>query len=401
MERIWDRYVRAILGVLAGAGLFGDKDECRCCDMRWRYATRMFIGCLDGLALLPFPMMATISMSMILAAITTERRFRCDAMRCGSMCVCRVHRLPPANHIHATTAISTIEPASNQPFSSSFFIFVVAMAKDKLSVNPALAQHKREKNKLVRKGKAEAVARRDEKLARRNPEQIRRLMQQLKPDESERLEELKKELQAVEKARKTLGRDGDGDRDRDADKGGGRGRDRDREAPGKRRREDGDHAHRHDQHHPSRRRKFDRHDENSDTGASDTDESVRNIPMPRDTPPPVPREFGRRRREKDQQHGDAHADSHEDRHGAGDAQKEPQPEKRQPAPTVFEARPQLRNIQREVVQGFIPAAVARQQQQQQQQQRQGRVGRDGAEQKEQQQAKVEDVDEDESAAAAA
>lgn len=259
------------------------------------------------------------------------------------------------------------------------------MAKDKLSVNPALAHHKREKAKLLRKGKAEAVARRDERLARRNPEQIRRQMEKLKPHETERLEELKKELQLVEKARKTMGKETDG------------------EALGKRRREDGDHDRDH-QRQPTRRRVQNRHDEISSGSASDTDESVRNIPMPRDTPPPVPREYWQARRNKQEQRNaarggrdgakDTTKETGEDPEAEAEAESEPkpEPEKRLPAQTVFESRPQIRDIQREVVQAFTPAAVARQQKRQKQQV----AGTDREDSvKKEQQAHVEDVNEDE------
>ena len=55
------------------------------------------------------------------------------------------------------------------------------MAKDKeRSINPAAAQRKLDKQKSLKKGKAEALARRNEKLARRNPERIQRQINDLK-----------------------------------------------------------------------------------------------------------------------------------------------------------------------------------------------------------------------------
>ncbi|CAI7587069.1 unnamed protein product [Penicillium manginii] len=112
------------------------------------------------------------------------------------------------------------------------------MAKDKeRSVNPAAAQRKQDKQKTLKKGKAEALARRNEKLARRNPERIQRQIndfksmeesgQKLRPRDKELLEALEKDHRAVLKAREALGdkapkfHSGDGgqhhrqDRDRD------------------------------------------------------------------------------------------------------------------------------------------------------------------------------------------
>ncbi|KAJ6151253.1 hypothetical protein N7470_007847 [Penicillium chermesinum] len=90
------------------------------------------------------------------------------------------------------------------------------MAKDKeRSINPAAAQRKQDKQKFLKKGKAEALARRNEKLARRNPERIQRQIndlksieesgQRLRPRDKELLEALEKDLRAVQKAREALG----------------------------------------------------------------------------------------------------------------------------------------------------------------------------------------------------
>ncbi|WEW61421.1 hypothetical protein PRK78_006911 [Emydomyces testavorans] len=210
------------------------------------------------------------------------------------------------------------------------------MAKDKeRSVNPAQAQRRLEKQRALKKGKAELQARRNEKLARRNPERLQRQIdelkaieesgQPLKPRERQILEGLEKDVRAVRKAREALG-------DRAPQFGGGetgrrqgRDRDHDRGVLGKRRREGWDQRKQHDE-------------------SSDTDESVRNIPMPRDTPPPIPRQYQRR--------------GATDVEGGGERNFHRLPEKPPvEAKTVYEAAPAIRNLQQEAVSKFVPAAV--------------------------------------------
>ncbi|RAO66877.1 uncharacterized protein BHQ10_002889 [Talaromyces amestolkiae] len=225
------------------------------------------------------------------------------------------------------------------------------MPKDKeRSVNPAQAQRKLEKQKALKKGKAEAAARRNEKLARRNPERIQRQIndlkgveesgQPLRPRDKQVLEELERDLKAVLKAREALG-----------DKAPQFARAHHHQqyenntnrqnTLGKRRREDGGH---HQQW---------RHDQESE--GSDTDESVRNIPMPSDTPPPIPHEFRRRgfhpTSEKDQGPRQPHAlPAKPDATAATPA-----------AQTVYESAPVIRDLKKEAVSKFVPAAVRKQQ----------------------------------------
>ena len=211
------------------------------------------------------------------------------------------------------------------------------MAKDKeRSINPAAAHRKQEKQKSLKKGKAEALARRNEKLARRNPDRLQRQIndfkameesgQQLRPRDKEVLEALERDLRAVLKAREALG-----------DKapsfsGGGRGgdhgprRDGRDGVLGKRRRDRGSGEH------------FDQSD------SSETDEEVRRIPMPRDTPPPIPRQHARRR-------GDVQESERRGPHAL--PSKPPVVE----AKTVYEAKPEIRDLRQEAVNKFIPAAV--------------------------------------------
>lgn len=199
------------------------------------------------------------------------------------------------------------------------------MPKEK-NYNPVQEQKKADKQKQLRKQKANLQAQRNEKLARRNPARIQRDIDQLKdldqsgalrPHERQRLSELEKDLAAVNKARAALGdkapqfkpeRRHDDSEDRGQRGGrGGRGAG----VLGKRTR-DG---------------------QRKDDDSSDTDADVANIPMPRDTPPPIPRQ----RQQKTQTEEDA-----------------PAPKKAQ---IVYEAAPQVRDFLKEATK-FMPAAVA-------------------------------------------
>lgn len=203
------------------------------------------------------------------------------------------------------------------------------MPKEK-NYNPVQEAKKAEKQKQIRKQKATVQSQRNEKLARRNPNRIQRDIDNLKeldqngairPHERQRLQELEKDLAAVNKARAALGdkapvfkpeRRFDDDRDR-GDRGdrGGRGGG----VLGKRTR-DG-------------QRKAD--------DSSDTDADVRDIPMPRDTPPPIPRRY-----------------QYQQRQSQTEEDAPPEPKK----PTiVYEAAPQVRDFLKEATK-FMPASVA-------------------------------------------
>ncbi|KAF9884455.1 hypothetical protein FE257_001716 [Aspergillus nanangensis] len=211
------------------------------------------------------------------------------------------------------------------------------MPKDKeRSVNPAAAQRKLEKQKNLKKGKAEALARRNEKIARRNPERIQRQIsdlkameesgQSLRPREKQILEALEKDLRAVQKAREALGDKAPKFERSESGRGGfgghrGRG---DGGVLGKRRRDD--------------RGRF-----GHETESSETDEEVRKIPMPRDTPPPIPREYQRRK--------EADADRSRGPHAL------PAKPQATESRTVYEAKPEIRDLRKEAINKFIPAAV--------------------------------------------
>lgn len=221
------------------------------------------------------------------------------------------------------------------------------MPKDKeRSVNPAQAQRKLEKQKALKKGKAEAVARRNEKLARRNPERIQRQItdlkaieesgQPLRPREKQILEELERDLKAVQKAREALGDKAPQFQSRQPQQNTDRG-EHNRNVLGKRRRDD----------RP-------RWKEESDS--SETDEDVRNIPMPRDTPPPIPHQYRTR--------GPRGDDTTTEGEGQQRRQAHPlpaRPEIETQAKAVYESAPIIRDLRQEAVSKFVPAAVRKQQ----------------------------------------
>ncbi|KAI0385068.1 WW domain binding protein 11-domain-containing protein [Hypomontagnella monticulosa] len=209
------------------------------------------------------------------------------------------------------------------------------MPKEK-NFNPVQAQRKAEKAKAIKKGKAEATARRNEKLAKRNPERLQKQIDDLKQitssggkltkHEESVLEGLERDLKAVVKAREALG-----DKAPSFGRGGGfRGDGQGNySALGKRRR-GGD-----------------------DASSSDGDvpDDVKNIPMPRDTPPPIPKEimdkwYAKRR---------AARNANDTPLGGQDRQSTP------PAPveakTVYEAKPVVRDLRKEAVSAFMPTAV--------------------------------------------
>lgn len=189
-------------------------------------------------------------------------------------------------------------------------------------------------------------ARRNEKLANRNPDRIQKQIDDLKQitssggkltkHEESVLEGLERDLKAVTKAREALG-----DRAPTFGRGGPRQDGRDNGVLGKRRR--------------------DRDDDLSSDG--DVPDDVKNIPMPRDTPPPVPKEildkwYAKRRANRATNANDTPLGQRE---GQASRQESRQ-EERTPAPpaearTVYEAKPIVRDLKKEAVSAFMPAAV--------------------------------------------
>jgi hypothetical protein len=216
-----------------------------------------------------------------------------------------------------------------------------AMAKDKeRSVNPAQQQRKLEKAKQLKKSRAELQARRNEKLARRNPERIQRQIDDIKaleaagdikPRERAILEELERDLKAIRKARDALGEKAPNFR---GGQQAGRGRDGDNSLLGKRR-------------HDGERK----HHQRRESSGSDTDDSVRRIPMPEDTPPPIPREFRR-------------YFPHREEESNGARPKTTPPSKPGAAPvvkTTYESGPQIRDLRKEAINRFVPDIVRKKQ----------------------------------------
>ncbi|MCJ1251188.1 hypothetical protein MMC30_008419 [Trapelia coarctata] len=231
------------------------------------------------------------------------------------------------------------------------------MPKDReKTINPASAQRKAEKQKALKKGKAAVTAQRNERLAHRNPDRIQRQIDDLKALEAssgklsirdkKTLEDLERDIARVRKAKEAVGdqsaerrpfenRSGRGNSARGG-KGTGRGSilgkrdrgwDRDRERDG-----------------------------------SETDESVRNIPMPQDTPPPIP--LRRPRQHPQFNAGSAsNANATPLGEGRGGGEREPHalPERplevREQPKTVYEAKPAVRDLRKEAVRRFVPAVV--------------------------------------------
>lgn len=221
------------------------------------------------------------------------------------------------------------------------------MAKDKeRSINPAQQQHKLDKAKALKKGKAELQARRNEKLARRNPERLQRQIDdlkaleksgQIKPREKQILQQLETDVRAILKARESLGDKAPQFRGR-ADHTNRQGREN--SFLGKRGR-DGE-----------RKSEWDGKREAS-TG-SETDEDVRRIPMPKDTPPPIPQQH-RRRSQGTGPNSEALG---------GERRLHELPEKpNQPpvAQTTYESAPQIRDLRKEAVGRFVPNVVRKKQ----------------------------------------
>ncbi|KAI1000001.1 hypothetical protein K3495_g8196 [Podosphaera aphanis] len=228
------------------------------------------------------------------------------------------------------------------------------MAKEK-SINPVQAQRKAEKVKAIKKSKAEVASRRNEKLARRNPNRIQKQLDELEAIESSGgkltnheknlRQTLEKELRAVRKAQETLGesavRSG-GFSKTNASRGGEKGD----ATLGKRKRDN-----------------FESSDDESDVP-----EDVKRIPMPRDTPPPISKEvldrwYQKKRERAAQNSANAATNANKTPLGGVDRgiQLTTDSDNTTAAPkvesqTVYEAKPVIRNLRKEAV-AFVPVAV--------------------------------------------
>ncbi|KAG5943301.1 hypothetical protein E4U59_000491 [Claviceps monticola] len=211
------------------------------------------------------------------------------------------------------------------------------------SVNPVQAQRKADKAKAIKKGKAEVQERRNERLARKNPERIQKQMDDLKAisegggklsrNEEQLLEGLEKEIKSIKKAREFLG-DKAPSFDRVPHRDGSSG------VLGKRRR-----------------------GSNGSTTDDDVPDDVRRIPMPRDTPPPIPKDvldqWYSKRRARRNQEMDQKRDSQARTNDTFTTTKEAPPLPPVAPQTVYEAKPVLRDLRQEAVSAFVPVAVQR------------------------------------------
>ena len=237
------------------------------------------------------------------------------------------------------------------------------------ALNPAQAHRKAEKAKALKKSKAQLATQRAEKLARRNPQRLDRQIETLKeaeaagtlrPKDKQTLETLQRDAQAIRKAREKLGvtgREDGGRREGGGGGGGGSGG-----AGQKRRRweekHDSDSRDGRGKRNRSGREMAEDAENTSDSGFS-TDESVRRISMPRDTPPPIPSARRNQRLGMHQvQNGimqNRPDTSPATDVGAGGATAEAHFEML--TKTVYEAAPAVRDLQKEATAKFVPAAV--------------------------------------------
>ncbi|CAK1354935.1 unnamed protein product [Cercospora beticola] len=217
------------------------------------------------------------------------------------------------------------------------------MPKEK-SANPVAAQRKADKRKEIAKSKKSQLEQRNEKLARRNPSRVQKQIDELKelesrgplrPKDKETLVQLERDLRAITRARDALGdaapQFASGERRGGGERCDARQQQRERRQGLGKRRRGADEAHSSD--------------------GDETDPEVRAIPMPRDTPPPIPRQPF-----KDPQLGP-------------DGQRVPHALPSKPAVSppaapqlVYSSAPQLRDLKKEATK-FVPAAVRQKQKQ--------------------------------------
>ena len=231
------------------------------------------------------------------------------------------------------------------------------MAKDKeRSVNPAQQQRKLEKAKALKKGKAEVQARRNEKLARRNPERLQRQVDdlkaleecgQIKTREKELLEQLQRDVSAIRKARENLG---------DKAPQFGNSRTISSRPPGSQ----GAYSTRDEgvigKHGRDGEKKQSWQHNRYQSPGSETDDSVRRIPMPEDTPPPIPQQARRNRETHGTNANAVHVGGNRLPHGLPE-----KPTSLPQAKTTYESAPQVRDLRKEAVGRFVPTVVRRKQ----------------------------------------
>ncbi|MCJ1278684.1 hypothetical protein MMC21_006501 [Puttea exsequens] len=241
------------------------------------------------------------------------------------------------------------------------------MARDRdRAPNPAAAQRKSDKAKALKKGKAAIAAQRTQRYAARNPRRLEAAiaeLQALKESQGGKLGardekvlgEREEELRRVRRAREVVGVPpvGQGGRGRGGGEGQeGRGREGGYKGLGKRR-WDGV------------------VEEEGRSSGSETDEAVRRIPWPKDTPPPIPAPRPRPRQDQDHPwESSTNANSEP----LGAERRIPEraaavlPDTTLPAKptpsvatvkTTYESAPQVRDLRKEATRRFVPSVVKR------------------------------------------
>lgn len=213
------------------------------------------------------------------------------------------------------------------------------------SINPAQAQRKAEKQKEIKKNKQNIQQQRNEKLARRNPERVQKQIDELRkladrgplrPKDQESLAQLERDLKGIRRAREALG---------DA---APKFASHERRDPREGRSGDARQEQQERRQNLGKRRRWEEETPQSDS-SNDTDPEVGDIPMPRDTPPPIP---------------NTSKTTHSDSRVGPDGQRRPHdlPSKPTTAPAVpskavYSSAPQLRDLTKEALK-FVPSTVA-------------------------------------------
>lgn len=220
------------------------------------------------------------------------------------------------------------------------------MPKERAAQNPATSHLKSLKNREIKRSRAQVQTQRNERLARRNPDRLQKQVDELKglkesqggqlrPKEAQTLESLERELRNVRKAREAR-QDivEQQNQERGSSHRGGRGG-----------------GARGGSHLGKRKRDGRGGGGFEDVESEDTDPGARDIPMPKDSPPPLPLRRGR-----EQARGRGPRGSANDTPlGKERLVRSEQPAK---APqTTYSAAPQIRDLRKEATDRFMPAAV--------------------------------------------
>lgn len=211
------------------------------------------------------------------------------------------------------------------------------MGKEKgLSANPVAAHAKAQKKREIAKSKAVNAASRNEKLARRNPERLQRqadnLVAQreaqggtLKPRDAQTLERLEKGVAAITKARNRTGyvheqKQGQPRENKDRTSG---------DYDGQR-----------------KRRRLSR-----SSSSEPIEDAVKSIPMPEDTPPPIPApKYAKVDHRNARNVKEGRSDKAGGIHKSTDSSSQPV------SKAVYESAPQMRDFTKEAVK-FIPSSL--------------------------------------------